>query len=160
VPDCVAEGRPSSVTEGALDWMGLAHMIGQPGAAEMLAGAGPRVPMLEPEQITLFAWAPSSRRRLSATPSQRQKVATIPVERVASDPRGAAAEAQSTLEARCDCLLVHFDGDVIGFTAAPLSENWGRNEGLSFRDAIRIDPGRRRRSGSDGSCLSCGGPPA
>ncbi len=41
------------------------------------------------------------------------------------------------IEGRCDRLLVHFDVDVIDFTDVPLSENWGRNEGLSFDDAQR-----------------------
>jgi arginase len=31
---------------------------------------------------------------------------------------------------------VHFDVDVIDFTDVPLSENWGRNEGLAFADAV------------------------
>ena len=42
------------------------------------------------------------------------------------------------IEGRCDRLLVHFDVDVIDFTDVPLSENWGRNEGLSFDDAQRV----------------------
>jgi arginase len=40
------------------------------------------------------------------------------------------------MEARCDRLLVHFDVDVIDFTDMPLSENWGRNEGLPFVTAM------------------------
>ena len=34
-------------------------------------------------------------------------------------------------------MLVHFDVDVIDFTDVPLSENWGRNEGLSYDHALR-----------------------
>jgi arginase len=30
---------------------------------------------------------------------------------------------------------VHFDVDVIDFTDAPLSENWGRNEGIPYAAA-------------------------
>jgi arginase len=41
------------------------------------------------------------------------------------------------MERRCDRLLVHFDVDVIDFTDVPLSENWGRNEGLSYDAAMR-----------------------
>jgi arginase len=33
--------------------------------------------------------------------------------------------------------VVHFDVDVIDFTETPMSENWGRNEGLSFDNALR-----------------------
>jgi arginase len=38
---------------------------------------------------------------------------------------------------RFDRMLVHFDVDVIDFTDVPLSENWGRNEGLRFDQALR-----------------------
>ena len=48
--------------------------------------------------------------------------------------RSVAAGAQ--LQSRCDQLLVHFDVDVIDFTDAPLSENTGRNQGLSFAQAF------------------------
>ena len=41
------------------------------------------------------------------------------------------------MEDRCDRLLVHFDVDVIDFTDVPLSENTGRNQGLTFDDALR-----------------------
>ncbi len=126
---------PSSVTEGALDWMGLAHMIGRPGAADTLVGAGPRTPLLEPDQIILFAWGPEQSTAFERETIAAQHITTIPVERVSRDPRGAASEALRILEARCECLLVHFDVDVIDFTDTPLSENWGRNEGLSFSDA-------------------------
>ncbi len=37
----------------------------------------------------------------------------------------------------CGRLVVHFDVDVIDFTDVPLSENWGRNEGVSYKAAIR-----------------------
>lgn len=36
--------------------------------------------------------------------------------------------------------LVHFDIDVIDFTGVPLSENWGRNEGLAYAQATRALP--------------------
>lgn len=126
---------PSSVTEGALDWMGLAHMIGQPGAADALVGAGPRTPLLDADQIILFAWGPEQATAFERDVIAARQITTIPVERVARDPRAAASEALQILEARCDHLLVHFDVDVIDFTDTPMSENWGRNEGLSFRDA-------------------------
>jgi arginase len=40
------------------------------------------------------------------------------------------------MDSRCDRLLVHFDVDVIDFTDVPLSENTGRNEGLSYDQAL------------------------
>jgi arginase len=56
---------------------------------------------------------------------------------VSRDPAAAAARALELLESRTDRLVVHFDVDVIDFTDTPLSENTGRNEGLSYRDALR-----------------------
>jgi len=128
---------PDRVTEGALDWMGMAHMLGEPGARGELVEAGPRSPLLDPGQVLLFGWGPEQ-----ATPHERSAIdrlglATVPVEEVRADPEGAAAAALDLLEPGCDRLLVHFDVDVVDFTDTPLSENWGRNEGLEFEAALR-----------------------
>ena len=58
----------------------------------------------------------------------------IPVDEVRDDPerRGRASAAHPGGRG-CDRILVHFDVDVIDFTDVPLSENWGRNEGLAVR---------------------------
>ncbi len=128
---------PGSVREGALDWMGMAHMLGVDGAAPELVGAGARVPLLSPGDVLLFAWGPEQ-----ATPFERELIEgrgirVVPVDEVAADPEGAATRARELIESRCDRLLVHFDVDVIDFTDVPLSENWGRNEGLAYDAAMR-----------------------
>jgi arginase len=128
---------PASVPEGALDWMGMAHMLGVEGARSELVEAGDRVPLLEPEQVLLLGWGPEQ-----ATPFEAEQVrglglARSTVDEVAADPKGAAAGALAALEPHCDRLLVHFDVDVVDFTDTPLSENWGRNEGLPFETALR-----------------------
>jgi arginase len=46
---------PESTNDGALDWMGVAHMLGVEGSVPELVRLGPRVPMLRPEQILFFA---------------------------------------------------------------------------------------------------------
>jgi arginase len=127
---------PASVREGALDWMGMAHMIGEEGAAPELVGAGPRVPLLDPEQILLFAWGAEQATGFEREVIARRSIAAIPVDEVAGDPEGAAARAREWAEG-FDRVVVHFDVDVIDFTDVPLSENWGRNEGLSYADAVR-----------------------
>ena len=128
---------PESVREGALDWMGVAHMIGAQGACRELANAGSRVPLLESDQIVLLAWGPEQATAFERDVIARREIATVPVAEVAEDPEVAVARARGMLEDRCDRLLVHFDVDVIDFTDMPLSENWGRNEGLSFDVAQR-----------------------
>jgi arginase len=59
---------PSSVHEGALDWMGLAHMLGEDEAAPELVGVGSRAPLLESDQVILFGWGPDQ-----ATPLSEQR---------------------------------------------------------------------------------------
>src|SRR5215212_786258 len=47
---------PDSVGEGALDWMGVAHMLGEEGATQTLSCIGPRFPLLEGEDVFLFSY--------------------------------------------------------------------------------------------------------
>jgi len=128
---------PESVPEGALDWMGLAHMLGEAGAASALVGAGARVPLLCSEQVLLFAWGPERATAFEREAIERRGISVVAVDEVAADAEGAAARARELIEDRCDRLLVHFDVDVIDFTDVPLSENWGRNEGLAYDQALR-----------------------
>lgn len=123
---------PSSVHEGALDWMGLAHMLGLDGARAELVGAGPWVPLLSPEQVTLVGWGPEQ-----ATEFERERIRELGLEvfdvaAVAADPAGTTRRAVASLESRCERVVVHCDVDLVDFTDTPLSENWGRNEGLPF----------------------------
>jgi arginase len=128
---------PGSVREGALDWMGMAHMLGEEGAVPELIEAGPRAPLLDPQQVLLFGWGPEQATPFEREVLDRRGLSVVPVDEVAADPEGAAARACASLEDRCDRLLVHFDVDVIDFTDAPLSENTGRNEGLAYAHAMR-----------------------
>jgi arginase len=128
---------PSSVRQGTLDWMGMAHMLGEDGAVRELADAGSRIPLLRADQVVLLAWGSEQ-----ATPFERDAVArhglaVIPVDEVAAGPEPAALRARELVEPRCDRLVVHFDVDVIDFTDVPLSENSGRNEGLAYEHALR-----------------------
>jgi arginase len=127
---------PETVSEGALDWMGVAHMLGIPGARPELVEAGPVAPLLAPEQVLLFAWGPEQAIEFERRQVNRLEIETVPVDAVRVDPVAAARDAAARLEARCERLVVHFDVDVIDFTDTPLSENWGRNEGLPFDIAL------------------------
>ena len=128
---------PNSVREGALDWMGMAHMLEEGGAVRALVDAGTRAPLLDPARVLLFAWGPDQATAFEREVIERRRISVIAVEEVAADPAGAAARARALIEPRCDRLLVHFDVDVIDFTDTPLSENWGRNEGLTFEQALQ-----------------------
>ena len=66
----------------------------------------------------------------------RRGLRTVPVADVAADPEGTAARALTQFSDYV-AVLIHFDVDVIDFTDAPLSENTGRNEGLTLDQALR-----------------------
>jgi arginase len=128
---------PESARPGALDWMGVAHMLGVPGAAPELSEMGSRRPLLRDDQVLFFAYGPDQATEFERGVLERRGLERVPVDEVASDPEGAAARVLSGFGSRFDRLLVHFDVDVIDFTDAPLSENTGRNEGLALNVAFR-----------------------
>jgi arginase len=122
---------PDSTTDGALDWMGLAHGLSLPGCVDDLAAAfGPR-PLLQPEQVAWLGVDASY-----ATEWEREQAAQLRLrvrssESLAADPTGAAAFALEGVPA--GPLAVHVDVDVLDFTDAPLAENTdGRNTGPSL----------------------------
>ena len=127
---------PESVLPGALDWMGLAHMLDEDGAARTLVEAGGRTPLLERDQVVLVGWGPEQATSREREAIERLSIEVVPVDEVAADPAGAARRAVSRLEGVTDRVVVHFDVDLVDFTDTPLSENTGRNEGLAYEQAI------------------------
>ncbi len=126
---------PASVRPGTLDWMGMAHMLGEQGACAELVRAGPRVPLLEPDQAVLLGWDEVQSEAHERAAIERLRMEVIPAGEVAADPAAAAARALALLDRHSQSLLVHFDVDVVDFTDTPLSENWGRNEGIPYEAA-------------------------
>jgi arginase len=121
---------PESTTDGALDWMGVAHLLGIEGTVPELASVGPRVPMLRPEQVLFFA-------NDNVEPFERQVIenlgiAEVPLADVAADPRSAAETVATGWARQFERLLVHLDVDVLDFVDMPLAENNRRNVGLLF----------------------------
>ena len=127
---------PSSARPGTLDWMGLAHMLGEEEAAPELVNVGTRTPLLDADQVILFSWGSEQATPFERAAIDRREISVIPVDEVAAEPERAACRARELVEDRCDRLLVHFDVDVIDFTDVPLSENPGRNEGLAYDHAM------------------------
>jgi arginase len=127
---------PASVIDGALDWTGVAHMLALEGTAEELTRVGRGVPMLRPEQILLFGAGMAHATAWEHEQIERLALSRIPVEEVRENADAAARRAVATMRSRHDRYVVHLDVDVIDFTDAPLSENTGRNTGLSFRTAM------------------------
>lgn len=121
---------PSAVPDGALDWMGVAHMLGLPDAVPEVVAAGPS-PALGVEELLLFANSAPRCSEHELRVIAERGVANIPEAEVAADPI-AAAECAAAWAGEADGYLVHFDTDVIDFAELPLAENTDRNVGLSF----------------------------
>jgi arginase len=127
---------PGSVPDGALDWMGVAHMLDVDGADERLATVGPRRPLLADDDLVLLGAGPDQ-----CTAAEREAIAArdlrpIAVEALRADPAAAARAALERATAGGRRFLVHFDVDVIDFSDVPLSENTGRGIGVPFETAI------------------------
>jgi arginase len=126
---------PSSVREGALDWMGLAHALGVDDAEPALAEAFHRTPLLEPRDLWLFAHG-------SDTDFEREQIERFAIRRtsvqeVAVDPAGAASHVVDSFGNEVDRLAIHLDVDVVDYMDLPVSENADRNQGLSFEATIQ-----------------------
>jgi arginase len=126
---------PASVQEGALDWMGMAHMLGVDGAESELVEVGSRTPLLAPEQVLLFAWGRDGAEAGEREVVDRLGIPAITLDEVGADPEAAAERALQSLTSHVERVLVHFDVDVVDFTDTPLSENPGRNEGVPYEQA-------------------------
>jgi arginase len=121
---------PGSVPDGALDWMGVAHLLGEQECVPALRDFGPRAPLLEDDQIVFLGLRRDQATARELDAIERRRLATVPLSAVAADPAAAGGEALAVLGG-CDPIAVHFDVDCIDFTDAPLSENTGRNIGLA-----------------------------
>jgi arginase len=121
---------PASTTDGALDWMGVAHMLGVADTLTELVEIGPAVPLLRPDQLVYFAID-------NVEPFERQLISQLKIEnvmlsQVVPDPARAAERVVDGWARKFDRLLVHLDVDVLDFADMPLAENTRRNVGLKF----------------------------
>jgi arginase len=114
---------PDSTVDGALDWMGVAHMLDIDGAVDGLAALAGHRPMLSSGQISFLGLGPHTDFEAEVISDRRLPV--VDVQMAASDPLRSARAALSPLSA-CDGLAVHFDVDLVDFLDAPLAENTDR----------------------------------
>jgi arginase len=129
---------PDVVPDGALDWMGLAHLISEEGALADLQLAGSTAPMLRSDAVVLLGYGPEHSTSFERGVIDRRGIPAIPVDIVATMPERAAAYALAAFPRQVDHVLVHFDVDIIDFTDLPLSEERVRNQGLTFAQAMRV----------------------
>jgi arginase len=120
---------PGSTVDGALDWMGVAHMLDIEGAVDGLAALAGQRPMLSAGQISFLGLGPHTDFEAEVIADGRLPV--VDVQSAASDPLSSARAALSPLAA-CDRLAVHFDVDLVDFLDAPLAENTDRGTAPSL----------------------------
>jgi arginase len=121
---------PESTSDGALDWMGVAHMLGVEGTAPELVALGPRVPLLTGEQVLFFA-------NDNVEPFEQQLIKKLGITEirladVITDPPGTGEAVVAGWARQFERLLVHLDVDVLDYLDLPLAENNRRNVGLRF----------------------------
>ena len=127
---------PDSVTDGALDWMGVAHLLDLPGAIDELAGFGPRRPLLDSRSLVLLGASDARARPGERAVIEQLGLVLVSEAELSRDPGPAAADAARRLTDTRKSYLVHFDVDAIDFADAPLSENTDRNVGLTLDAAL------------------------
>jgi arginase len=125
---------PVSTTDGALDWMVVAHLLDLPDTIPELTTAGARRPLLRADQVLYFGADNIEPFEGEVIHSRRIKM--IPLSEVADDPQAAAHRAVSWSR-RFEKLLVHVDLDVLDYLDMPLAENNRRNWGLRFEQLMQ-----------------------
>jgi arginase len=134
---------PDTTEDGALDWMGVAHILGLPGTVPAISGAGPRSPLLSADQIVLFAAG-------NTTAAERRvirdhRITMVRLAKVAANPTRAAREVveggpgdstacSSTLTSMSlttlTCLSPRMCAAIVG---CGFHSSWKRSERLSRR---------------------------
>jgi arginase len=127
---------PETVSAGALDWMGVAHLLGEPGSAEKFANFDGRCPVLTNNQIVLLGWDYSG----SDSDAEREfiirrHINVVFLHELQSNPAPAAKKALQLL-GPVDRIVVHFDVDVIDFADCPLAENYRHGKGCTLDQAM------------------------
>jgi arginase len=128
---------PTTTTHGALDYMGMSHMLGLEGALPALSKFGPRFPLLQPADVFFCG---IERGQLTAFENEtitRLNLPYVSSTDLAKDPERGAKKILDEWAAPFERLLIHFDVDVLNFFDAPLAENYTRNLGLTLDQAIR-----------------------
>jgi arginase len=122
---------PEQTDSAVADTMGMTHMLG--GGSPVLSGLGSRFPLLRPDQVALFGFAPDELDTAQWTELVSRHLYAAPAPVVRSDPAGAARQARSYLEERAETYLVHFDVDVLHTGLFPLA-NFPHFAGLTLEE--------------------------
>jgi arginase len=122
-------------SDGALDWTGVAHLLGLQGCTPELCELGSKKPMLKPQDVLFFAAGEIT--KPEADTIARLNLQVISVQDVKADPLAAAGWAREWARS-FDKLLVHVDADVLEYTAFPVAENVRRAVGLNLDELAQV----------------------
>ena len=155
---------PQSTTDGALDWMGLAHALALPGCLDTLTDAFGRRPLLEADQVAWLGVEPQVATQWEREQADRLGLHVTTSQALAADPAAAALVALGQLPP--GPLALHLDVDVMDFVDAPLAENTDcRNAGPTLDQAAEAltaaarDPRMRALSIGELNPTRCAGDP-
>jgi arginase len=127
---------PETVASGALDWMGVAHLLGADGCVPEYANLDDRCPVLQNDQIVLLGWDyDGSNSDAEREAIIRRKLDVVFLDELQANPTAAAKRAMQLL-GPVDRIVVHFDVDVIDFAECPLGENYRHGEGCTLAQAM------------------------
>jgi arginase len=128
---------PRGVVQGALDWMGMTHVLAQPDAVAELTTLGPRVPLLGWEDVTFFGVVDSELTGGERALREAHPGRFVSSQEIAGRAAAAARAVVDELAGPHARLIVHFDVDVLDFVDFPIADNaYQRNQGLTLDDAL------------------------
>lgn len=125
--------------EGALDWMGVAHMLGIEGTLPRLSQIGPRFPLLGCADIFYLGIEPEQMSPWETDWLGRLRIHHRTAVQVAVDPESTGRAVLQEWARDYNRIVIHFDVDVIDFVDLPLSEAYHfRNSGLTYRQTLAV----------------------
>ncbi len=125
--------------EGALDWMGVAHMLGIEGALPELSTLGPRFPLLRAADVFFLGIQADQLSPWEVAWTKRLAVRQVDAGALAADPEAAGRQVLDTWAMHYERVAVHFDVDVVDFIDLPLAEAYHlRNTGLTYAQALAV----------------------
>ena len=127
---------PANSPSGIFDSMGIAHMLGIPGAVDELCHVGTRYPLMLEERIVFFGHNPDELNPTEQETFAQRQLHGVPIAEIQGRAAQAARKTVRYLEERTERFLLHFDVDVIDFTDFPIADVPQFNQGLTFREAM------------------------
>lgn len=126
---------PETTSEGILDSMGMAHILGF--VDNNLSRIGSRFPLLDPKQVSAYGYHPDRLQIIEHDYLKAHPIHQYPGTEVTGNISETAEEARQRLENTCDAFIVHFDVDVIDFGEFPVADMpVYRGFGLKFEEAL------------------------